>query len=329
MSTNGLVSRKRGYTHLASDRRFQLAVLLVLLIVAMSLLSPYFLQVNNLLTMTQYGAVTGLLAVGQALVILGGKGGIDLSIGAILSFSGIFMGALTELAGLSPWIAAPLTLLFGALLGCVNAFFIAILNLPPIIVTLSTQFLFSSLALVVSAGASFQGMNRDGFEALGQSAILGIPTQVLLILLPIFALAIWFQSRSTVGRVLFEIGVSEKAAFLVGINTRRVRFWLYVTSGTLAALGAIITNSWLLTARPSAGSGLELQAITIAVLGGIDIFGGRGRLSGVFLALMIIVVLGSGLQLANVGNTVQAGIIGGVLVLSVLFNNVFTRASHV
>jgi ribose/xylose/arabinose/galactoside ABC-type transport system permease subunit len=324
--TDARISKRPDLGALASDRRAQLAVLLVVLFVAMSLLSPYFLLPANLLSMTQYGAVTGLLAVGQALVILGGRGGIDLSIGAMLSLSGIVMGALTAVVGLSPWLAAVIALAFGMLLGAVNGVLIAIVGLPPIIVTLSTQFLFASLALVATSGASFVGLDRDGFAALGQTAVAGVPTQVLAVLLPVFLVAIWFQSRTRTGLVLSQVGISERAAFLVGIDTRRVRLGLYIASGFLAALGAVVTNSWLLTARPGAGSGLELQAITIAVLGGIDIFGGRGRLSGVFLALMIVVVLSSGLQLANVGNTLQAGILGAVLVLSVLLNNVFGKA---
>lgn len=327
--TDTHASRMPRMSAIAFDRRVQLAVLLVGLVIVMGSLSPYFLRTQNLLSMTQYGAVIGLLAVGQALVILGGNGGIDLSIGAMLSLSGVVMGLLTDVAGLSPWLAAPLALVVGMMLGALNGLLIAVVGLPPIIVTLSTQFLFASLALVITSGASFLGFNRDGFPALGQSAILGIPTQVLTVMVPVFAVAIWFQSRSSAGRVLSEIGISERAAVLVGIDTRRVRFGLYVTSGLLAALGAVVTNAWLLTARPAAGSGLELQAITIAVLGGIDIFGGRGRLTGVFLALMIVVVLNSGLQLANVGNTLQTGVLGAVLVLSVLFNNVFTRVSHV
>jgi ribose/xylose/arabinose/galactoside ABC-type transport system permease subunit len=308
-----------------SDRRVFLAVLVVVLGAVMSLLSPYFLQVGNLLAMTQYGAVIGLLALGQAFVILGGRGGIDLSVGSVLSLSGVVMGLLAQNLGLSPWLSALVAVVFGALLGSVNGVLVARLGLPPLIVTLSTLFLYGALAQVLTEGGQLGGFDREGFAALGQSAVLGVPTQVLLILAPVFALAVWVQNRTAFGRRLHQIGTSDRAAGLAGIDVAGLRFRLYCLSGALAALGAVVTNAWLLTARPSAGTGMELQAITIAVLGGIDIFGGRGHLSGVLLALAVVVVLSWGLQLAQVGNSVQTGILGLVLVGAALLNNLISR----
>ncbi|MEV0830387.1 ABC transporter permease [Nonomuraea rubra] len=316
---------RRSLRERVSDRRVFLAVLVVALGAVMSLLSPYFLQVGNLLAMTQYGAVIGLLALGQAFVILGGRGGIDLSVGSVLSLSGIVMGLLAQNLGLSPWLAALAAVAFGGLLGSVNGLLIARLGLPPLIVTLSTLFLYGALAQVLTGGGQLGGFDGQGFAALGQSAILGVPTQVLLILAPMFALAIWAQNRTAFGRRLHQAGTSDRAAGLAGIDVNRLRFRLYVLSGSLAALGAVVTNAWLLTARPSAGTGMELQAITIAVLGGIDIFGGRGHLSGVLLALTVVVVLSWGLQLAQVGNSVQTGILGLVLVGAALLNNLLSR----
>ncbi|TDD10008.1 ABC transporter permease [Nonomuraea diastatica] len=322
--TTGALPR-RSMRDRVSDRRVFLAVLVVALGALMSLLSPYFLEVGNLLAMTQYGAVIGLLALGVSLVILGGRGGIDLSVGSALSLSGIFMGLLAQNLGLSPWLAALVTVAFGALLGSVNGFMVARLGLPPLIVTLSTLFLYGALAQVLTHGGQLGGFGREGFAALGQTAILGVPAQVLLVLAPAFAVAIWAQNRTALGRRLHQIGTSDRAAALAGIDVNKLRFRLYCVSGALAALGAVVTNAWLLTARPSAGLGMELQAITIAVLGGIHIFGGRGHLSGVLLALADVVVLSWGLQLAQVGNSVQTGVLGLVLVGAALLNNLIGR----
>jgi ribose/xylose/arabinose/galactoside ABC-type transport system permease subunit len=163
---------------------------------------------------------------------------------------------------------------------------------------------------------------------LGQGAIAGIPVQVLLVLVPVYlvaALALWRTRR---GREVYQLGSNARAASLVGSNVRRTRWGLYVISGVLAATGAVVTNSWLLTSRPSAGFGLELQAITIAVLGGIDIFGGRGRVSGVLIAVALVVVVNSGLQLAGVGSTVQVGVLGAILILSVVLNRLVSARSR-
>lgn len=303
-----------------SDRRVFLAFLIVAVGVVMSLLSPYFLQVNNLLAMTQYGAVIGLLALGQALVILGGGGGIDLSVGSALSLSGVFMGLLTESAGMNPWLAAAVAIAFGAGLGLINGLLVGVIGIPPLIATLSTLYLYGSMANVITGGQQFGGFNVAGFEFLGQGAVAGVPVQVLFVLVPAFLIVGWAMARTAVGQRLYQTGTSDRAAALVGVDVRKLRIWLYVLAGLLAAVGAVVTNSWLLTARPSAGTGFELQAITIAVLGGIDIFGGKGHISGVFLAVILVVVVNSGLQLAGVANSVQVGILGALLVLSVLLN---------
>lgn len=317
------------FTRVIADRRILLGFLIVIAGIVMSLLSPYFLQVGNLLSMTQYGAVIGLLALGQALVILGGGGGIDLSVGAMLSLSGVFMGFLTEGVGLNPWLAAPLAIAFGALLGLVNGLLIAKVGLLPLIATLATMFFYASLANVVTGGKQFGGFDVANFNLLGQGAVLGIPIQVLFVTIPAFAVAIWAMPRTRFGQELYEIGSSARAASLIGVSVPNQRIRLYVISGSLAALGAVITNAWLLTARPSAGTGLELQAITIAVLGGLDIFGGKGHLSGVLLGLVLVVVVNNGLQLAGVGNSIQVGILGAILIASVLLNTLVARSRAV
>lgn len=307
------------------DRRILLIGLIVLAGFIMSQLSPYFFKIDNLLSMTQYGAVIGLLALGQALVILGGGGGIDLSIGAMLSLSGVFMGLLTQTTGMNPWLAALLAVAFGAFLGLVNGLLVTKIGLVPLIATLSTMFLYASLANVVTGGKQFSGFDVSGFSMLGHGAIIGIPVQVLLVTLPAFVIAIWVMRRTRFGQQTYEIGSGARAAALVGVSVSKQRICLYVTAGSLAALGAVVTNAWLLTARPSAGTGLELQAITIAVLGGIDIWGGRGQLSGVLLGLILVVVVNNGLQLAGVGNSIQVGILGAILIVSVLLNTFATR----
>lgn len=312
-------------TQILADRRAFLALLIVVAAFAMSLLSPYFFQLSNLLSMTQYGAVIGLLALGQALVILGGGGGIDLSVGATLSLSGVFMGLLTESFGLNPWLAAAAAIAFAALLGLINGLLVAKVGMLPLIATLSTMFLYTSLANVITGGQQFGGFDRSGFKMLGQGAFLGIPVQVLFVTLPAFAIAIWAMRRTILGQQIYEVGNSARAASLIGIQVAKNRIGLYVICGALAGLGAVITNSWLLTARPSAGTGMELQAITIAVLGGIHIFGGRGHLSGVLLGLLLVVVVNNGLQLAGVGNSIQVGILGAILIASVILNSVLTR----
>jgi len=305
-------------SHAVKDRRMVLLGLIVLAMIVMSLISPYFLNTANLLTLLQYSAVIGVLALGQSLVILGGGGGIDLSIGSTLSLCSVTFGLLSVTGGLSPWAAALITLGVGAVLGLINGLFITLLRLPPLIVTLGTLYLYASAAMVLANGVDINGFDRDGFSTIGQTSVLGVPFQVLLVLLPLFLLGAFVMKRTIFGRQVYATGSNAHAASLAGINVRRVRISLYMIASTLAAVGAIVTASWLLNARPAAGAGFELQAITIAVLGGTAITGGVGKLSGTFLALILVAILNSGMQLAGIGSTYQIGLLGLVLIVSML-----------
>jgi len=317
MPGSGL-TRSGGLAGLAKDRRVVLLALIVVAFIAMSLISPYFLNTANLLTLLQYSAVIGVLALGQTLVILGGGGGIDLSIGSTLSLCSVTFGLLSVGGGMSPWLAALITLAVGAVLGLINGLFITLLRLPPLIVTLGTLYLYASAAMVLSNGVDINGFDRDGFSTIGQTSVAGIPFQVLLVLLPLFIVGAFVMHRTVFGRQVYATGSNADAAALAGVNVRRVRISLYMIASTLAAVGAIVTASWLLNARPAAGSGFELQAITIAVLGGTAITGGVGKLSGTFLALILVAILNSGMQLAGIGSTYQIGLLGLVLIVSML-----------
>ena len=305
-------------TTFMKDRRGALVGLIVLAVILMSILSPYFLQVNNLLTLMQYSAVVGVLALGQTMVILGGGGGIDLSIGSTMSLCSVVFGLLAAGAGLSPWLAALLALVAGVVLGAINGLLITLLDVPPLIVTLGTLYLYASAAQVTTGGTDISGFDREGFRTLGQTAIAGVPFQVLCILLPLGLLMVFVTRRTGFGRNVYAIGSNATSARLAGVSVPRTRVALYAIAGGSAGIGAIITASWLLNAKSTAGAGLELQAITIAVLGGTAITGGVGRISGVLLALVLVAVLNNGLQLAGVGATFQLGLLGAVLVISML-----------
>jgi len=311
---------------LLRDRSASLVGLILITGTVMSLISPYFLNVENLLAMTQFGAVIGLLALGQTLVILGGGGGIDISVGSMLSLCGVAMGLLVG-AGVPVWAAAAATLLIGLGLGAFNGVLVNVVGIPALIATLGTLYFFGSTAQVLARGSQIVGFDQAGFSFLGTGTLLGIPVQVGLVLLPVYLAAAWVMRRTLFGRRVYEVGNNDRAMRLVGASVGWTRFTLYCTSGALAGLGAVVTNAWLLVARPGAGSGFELQSITIAVLGGTFIFGGRGRVSGTLLAVLLIVVLSSGLQLAGVDPAWQAGVLGAVLVLSVVLNNVVMRRS--
>jgi len=296
-----------------------LAVLAIVMALLMAQLSPYFLSVDNLLGMTQFGAVLGLLALGQTLVIISGRGGIDLSIGAMLSLSGVFFGTLAITAGLPIPLAILATLGFGLALGSVNGLLVTVVGIQPIIATLGTLYLYGSLALVWTNGVPISGFAPE-FGLIGQQATLGIPNQVLLVLVPVGIVLSYVVGHTVFGRSIFLIGINDTAAALSGLNVAATRVAVYAISGLVAAMGAIVTASWLLTARPGAGAGYDLQSITVVVLGGTAIMGGAGSLAATLLAVLIVTMIRSGLQLANFNAIIQLAVLGILLLSAVVLN---------
>lgn len=293
-----------------------LMLLLVLTIATMAGLSNSFLQISTLPYVLQFVPIVGLLGLGQTLIILSGGPGIDLSAGAIMSLSGLAVAALIQL-GLAPYWAAIAGLAAGFCLGSINGFLVAVAGIPSLIATLSTLFLFSGLATALTNGRPLSGM-PESFGWVGQGSIFGLPNQLLFIFVPI-AIALHVMLRHTrAGSHIIAIGNDARAARLLGIQVARLRFSLFALNGTLAALAAVINVSWFLAARPDSGKAMELAAVTVAVLGGTHIMGGQGGIVGSVIAVLIITILQTGLQLANISPAWQLGVIGLLLIGSVV-----------
>ncbi len=308
----------------ATDRPRFLILVLALAFAGFALTTAEFATLYNVFNMTQYGVEIGLLALGETLVIISGGGSIDLSVGSMLSLSGVFMGLLTMRVGLNVWLAALLGILSGGLLGAINALFVTRIGIPALIVTLGTLYAYASAALVLTDTVPISGLPEHLF-VLGQSKVLGVPFQVLMIFIPV-ALVLHVALRRTIfGRNLHAVGTNEVAARFAAINVGAVRFWVFTLAGLLAGLAAVVMTSRVASARPDAGVGYELQAITIAVLGGTSILGGEGTVLGTILGVLVITVLSNGLQLASINPIWQLGAVGIVLVVTVLLNQWLAR----
>jgi ribose/xylose/arabinose/galactoside ABC-type transport system permease subunit len=183
---------------------------------------------------------------------------------------------------------------------------------------------YGALALVITGGVPISGY-PESFAFIGQGTILGIPAQIFLIVVPAFLILHFLASRTRFGRWIYLLGVNDKAAHFAGVPVTRVRFILYTLSGLLSGLGAVIMTSWLMAARPDIGRGMELEAITVAVLGGIYIFGGVGNLGGTMLAVLIVTMIANGLQLANINTIWQLAALGFVLLSAVSINQLIVE----
>ena len=279
-------------------------------------LSPHFLQVSTISYLLQYVPVLGVLALGQTLVMISGGPGIDLSVGATLSLTGLGIAAL-HAVGVPVALACVAGLGMGLALGAVNATLVTVLGVPSLMATLATMFAYGGLALALTGGSPIGGL-PDGFAWLGQGRTLAIPNHLWAVFLPLALVLHVLLSRTRMGAHLYAAGNDERAAYLAGVSVARLRFGLYCLSGMLAAVGAIMMLSWFQAARPDAGEGMELLSVTVAVLGGTHIFGGTGRIVGTVLAVLIVVTLQAALQLANISQAWQLAAVGVLLIGSVV-----------
>jgi rhamnose transport system permease protein len=292
-----------------------LALLLVAEIVLFARIGTNFWTVGNGFEVLRLSVEIGLLALALTPVII--TGGIDLSVGSLMGLSAVLFGKLWRDAGLPIELAVLGTLVIGLAAGGLNALLITRLRLPPLIVTLGSFSLFRGLAEGLTAGVdNFTGF-PDRFLFLGQGYVLGrIPAQ-----LPIFvavAAGFWLLlHRTTVGRALFAIGFSSEGARYAGIPVERRVGLVYLLSGVVASLSAVIYVAHMGQAKADAGTGYELLAITAVVLGGTSIFGGRGTIPGTLLGLFVLAVLQNGLRLADLPAEL-AGILAGVLLLATI-----------
>jgi len=285
---------------------------LIILCIVLTFLSDRFLTVDNLLNVTRQVSINAVISVGMTLVIL--TGGIDLSVGSILAFSGsITAGLLSGGQALLP--AVLIGIAAGAVLGLVNGILITRADIPPFIATLGTMTAARGFTLVYTDGRPITGMD-EVFRFLGGGYVAGIPVPVIIMLV-IFIAAYIMLTQTKFGRYIYAIGGNEEATRLSGINTKKILLAVYTLAGLLAGFSGVIMASRLNSAQPTAGMGFELDAIAAVVLGGTSLSGGVGTIGGTLIGAMIIGVLDNGLNLLNVSSFYQQVAKGAVILLAV------------
>ncbi|GAB2986728.1 ABC transporter permease [Actinotalea caeni] len=329
---------------LLRDRTVLLLVLVVVLVVVVTVLDAVGLTSGRFTTDYLAAALIGyvplaLLALAELFVITSGRGGIDLSVGSMVSLTGVVFGMLFQQQGLPLVVSIVLAVAFGALLGAVNGVITAYFGFPALITTLATYYAYRSIALVISDQKPISGPEISEFYGAAKSVelpLIGhlvplVPLGVFTFLLPVAVLAWFVLNRTTYGRKLYAIGTNDTAALWSGIETRRTRMLAYVTAGAVSGLVGVYTVAQFASARPDAGtsgSGMALPAITIAVLGGVAITGGIGRLSGILLSALLIVWLNASILLVvpgNEGAQAQLLALGVVLLGASLLSNATIR----
>jgi rhamnose transport system permease protein len=324
-----LISEKAQHNSLSSLFRhweWMLVALIILVVILNTNLSPYFLNANNLSRTSSDFMEIGLMMLPMVFIII--TGNIDLSVASNMGMSASFMGLLHNM-GVNIWVAALAGLLLGTLGGVLNGYLVGRVKLPALVVTLGTYAFFRGLAYGFLGDQAARNYPAE-FTYFGQGKVFEtlIPFSVALFifLAIIFGLIL---HKTTFGRYLYSIGNNENAAIYSGVPVAKIKFNIYVLSGFISALAGLILAARFGSTRPDNGTGLELSVITAAVLGGLDINGGKGTMYGAVLSLLLIGLLKFGMGLMNIQSQVQSMVIGMLLIISILLPHVVKQISTI
>ena len=287
---------------------------LIVVVVALSLSSPYFLTARNLVNVLSQISDIGIMAAGSALVII--TGGIDLSVGAVLAASVMVNAWLYTALGFPFPLAVLSGLAFGALVGVLNGALSTYAGIQPFVATLATMSACSGFALFITDGHPITGF-PDWYDAITAIRLFGIPFEAVILGVIFLIAAFWLRFRPS-GRALYAVGGNEEVARLSGLNVRLIRVGVYAVAGLLAAVAGIVVQSRLDSAQPTAGVNDLLSVIAVVVIGGASLAGGSGSMLGTLIGLLTIGVLRNGMDLLNVSPNLQPVVIGGAIIFAVM-----------
>jgi len=319
--------RHSGWQRLLAKQAFWVTIAVFLIPIAMTLIEPSFSKAfwkeENFFNVTRNFAFIAIIALGQVTVMI--TGGIDLSVGSVLAVCGIVLGLVMS-GDYSFWFAASMCILSGIACGLFNGYLIAYLRLSPFVVTLGMLSIGRSLALAISNNKFLYQFGHDQklLIELGGGKTLGIanPVLVLVVLTLIMAFVLRFTRW---GRHLYAVGGHEVAARLAGVPVDRLKLSVYVLSGLMTAVSAILTVGWLGSVTNGIGIGYELRVIASTVIGGANLSGGEGGAYAAFIGAALIEVIRNSLLLAGVDPYWQGTFVGLFIILAVLLERLRGR----
>lgn len=298
-------------------------VLLVVAVIGATLLSPFFLDISYILRSFTLTAELAIVALVLTMVIIAGE--IDLSPASNMAFSACLF-AFAQEAGVPMPLAIAVGLGAGLAMGAFNGLMVIVFQLPSIIVTIGTLILYRGLAQVLAGDRSIRV--PDWFIGINNQLVLGVPVPVLVFVLLSIVLGL-VLGRTIYGRQIYQIGTNEIAARHAGIRSRQIKMSLFLLIGFTSAVAGLMTASRLGSVRYDIALGGELQMVLMAMLGGTYIFGGRGTIGGTFLAAWLLVIVSTGMTVANLLPAIQLTVLGILLIVSIIATNaIYSRTQR-
>ncbi|MFI2767285.1 ABC transporter permease [Ruegeria faecimaris] len=324
MTTATDIDKKKPLAGLSESGAYQKLLAfasLIALLIGFSIASPNFMQTSNMIAILQATSVNGVLAVAATLVII--TGGIDLSVGTLMTFCAVIAGVALTYLGMPLLLGVAAAIAAGAFCGLCSGTFVAKMKIPPFIATLGMMLILKGLSLVISGTRPIYFNDTPGFDQISRGSLIGeiipsvpIPNGVLILFLVAIA-ASYILSRTVLGRYTFALGSNEEAVRLSGVNTDAWKMRIYALAGGICGIGGILIASRLNSAQPALGLGYELEAIAAVVIGGTSLSGGRGTILGTLIGALIMAVLTNGLRVLSVAQEWQTVVTGAIIILAV------------
>ncbi|MGQ9625519.1 MAG: ABC transporter permease [Anaerolineae bacterium] len=305
-------------------REMGIFLFIIVLVIVVSLRSPYFLTVENFRDILLDIAALSIVSIGQTMVIL--TRGIDLSVGSGLAFSGMVVGmAVSTYQWMPPLLALVMGMGIGLILGSFNGLMVTKGRVPPIIATLGTLSIYRGLTFAVSGGAWVDAAELPAsFKALARNDILGIPNLVLFAA-AVAVIAFYFLNHTRLGREIYAVGSNPIAAKVVGIQVNRIHFLVFILSGLLYGMAGVLWVSRYASAQSDSATGFELQTVAASVVGGVNIFGGSGTIPGVLLGSLLLGIIINALNLVRISPFWKLAVQGLVILLAVVTDALISR----
>jgi ribose transport system permease protein len=313
-------SRPAIWRRIIATREIPLLGLIAMVVLVMSIASPYFFSASNFRAMAIGLVPTAIITIGMTLLLV--SGAFDLSVGSVLALTGTVV-ALLIVRGAPVVVAVPITALAGAGIGLVNGVLVTRLSVNPLVATLGTMSVARGLAVVLTEGYSVSGL-PPSFGFMGVASWFGVPIMVVITIAMIVVADLALRHTRAL-RQLYYVGSNETAARLSGISVDLVRIVAFVATSLLATLAGILLASRLMAGTPTAGSGLELQVLAASVIGGASLRGGEGTVLGGFLGVVFVALINDAMTMLAVSIYWQMVVIGVVLTVAVALDMLVRR----
>lgn len=327
-SASGASPAKTRFFAAGAQQKLLAFASLIVLLVFFSLASPNFLQTANVLAILQATSVNGVLAIAATLVII--TGGIDLSVGTLMTFTAVIAGVVLTYWGMPMPLGIIAAIGAGACCGFVSGTLVARMKIPPFIATLGMMLILKGLSLVISGTKPIYFNDTPNFPLLSTGSFIGalipsLPVPNGAVVLFVLALIIsWVLTRTTLGRYCFALGSNEEAVRLSGVNVDAWKVAIYALCGGICGIAGLLIASRLNSAQPALGLGYELDAIAAVVIGGTSLAGGRGSILGTIIGALIMSVLLNGLRIMSVAQEWQT-VVTGIIIITAVYADQLRR----